>query len=313
MPTVGNEGFSVGTFNILTKTFERNKYSGYCRPESKAWSYRLALYKQLIPHMNFDILAVQEARIGCFKDDFAFVRDHRYEIVPPYDKLVAKKPDVGNSLKKNGLLYRADKFELLSVDYRSRTVITALRASATDRVVFVVNCHLEGDPRKVTDRFTQLRSAFKVLQNMQTKMGIVPAEANVVVCGDFNSSRECAPHTLLSEGALPASYRDPWDPDAVITKTDYSIPYALHDAYEVTKAQRRPTFFANSRPSLIDFVFVSRALSVTSTKDPFSADQWDVISQTGAPNDFHPSDHFAIGCSVEYPRVDPSKKQSAAA
>ena len=295
-----DKGFTIGSYNLLNKHFHTRWYSDYCTTRNKSWEHRMKLFKQTIPQMNFDVLAVQEANVGSFGEDFAFVGDHGYSIVAPYDKLLDKDPAKANRLAKTALLYKSNEFELKWSDNRSRTLLCGLKHRSTGQLLYIINCHLEGNPVKVQDRFTQLKSAFKIMQRNQKKDGIDPVEANLVVCGDFNCARECSPYALLSTGSLAAGFVDPWNADEVVTTQDYSVPYSLQDTYRALRQPDRPTFCANKRSSLIDFVFASSSMQVHANREVHTAEQWDHAKEMGVPCDWHPSDHFAIGSALTF-------------
>lgn len=77
---------------------------------------------------------------------------------------------------------------LVLVDH-TYTLLRIVRLSRAVQLLYVANLHLEGSPYRPNDRISQTRSVLQRLEAHQRQYGIVPSEAAVVVCGDFNSGR----------------------------------------------------------------------------------------------------------------------------
>ncbi|KAJ9459302.1 hypothetical protein DIPPA_29903 [Diplonema papillatum] len=156
-------GLSVATFNILTKAFARREYGHYVPAVFRDWkTHRLPLLHATLANLATDVIAVQEACVLTFADDIApFLSAHGYGLVAPYDKDAVKK---GRGLAKTAILYRTAVLQLLWSQNRSRTVLAAFRHRATGSTVYVVNCHLEGNPVKARERFQQLRGSLAIVE-----------------------------------------------------------------------------------------------------------------------------------------------------
>lgn len=83
------------------------------------------------------------------------------------------------------------------------------------QVLYTANCHLEGSPYKPAERLNQLRSTLASLTKHQAASGLDPAACHVVVGGDLNSSSSEGPYRLLTQGWLPAGYREAHLPNKV--------------------------------------------------------------------------------------------------
>jgi CCR4-NOT transcription complex subunit 6 len=83
------------------------------------------------------------------------------------------------------------------------------------QVLYTANCHLEGSPYKPAERLNQLRSTLASFTKHQATSGLDPAACHVVVGGDLNSSSSEGPYRLLTQGWLPAGYREAHLPNKV--------------------------------------------------------------------------------------------------
>eukprot|EP01063_Lacrimia_lanifica_P005778 TRINITY_DN13497_c0_g1_i1.p2 TRINITY_DN13497_c0_g1~~TRINITY_DN13497_c0_g1_i1.p2 ORF type:complete len:374 (+),score=106.06 TRINITY_DN13497_c0_g1_i1:1474-2595(+) len=308
LPEAHEMAFNVGSLNMLTPSFEQSRFSEYVPAPCRTWEYRRGLLRQMLCGLGMDVIAVQEARIGSFEEDFGgYMGGQGYGSVAPYDKAAAKGKQGrrGDGLAKTAVFYRRAVFDLVWAKHRSRAVLCALRHRRSREVVFVVNVHLEGHPRKALERFRQLRSALECLRTAPTT---VPALADlsrrpvedlhVIVCGDLNSSQHCAPYQLLDTGALDPEFADPFNPGQVLTAAPFTHPFRLRDVYG---AHCVPTYVArNAAPRTIDFVFASASLAVQATMAPVDGARLAEALKTKIPNAWHPSDHFPIGATVAF-------------
>eukprot|EP01060_Flectonema_neradi_P008459 TRINITY_DN1603_c0_g1_i1.p1 TRINITY_DN1603_c0_g1~~TRINITY_DN1603_c0_g1_i1.p1 ORF type:complete len:332 (+),score=33.69 TRINITY_DN1603_c0_g1_i1:46-1041(+) len=283
---------TLGSFNALQRGFENKKHANYVSKEAKSWKHRQALLQELLPTLG-DIIGVQECEIGTFEEDFGFMANHGYDYIAPFDKAAVKDPSK-RTLAKTATFFKTSKFQLLWSNHRSRTLLTALVHRDTQKVIWHINCHLEGHPLKVCERVSQLKSAFNSVHAHQQKLKLKPDQCNVVVCGDFNCSSDCTAFRYVVKKGLSPSDRDPWNPSEPVTKTAISHPYNMRC---VTNGMK--TFLGSSGvASSIDFIFVSENFSLTAVRDNFTREQWKSALQTGVPNKWHPSDHFPVSVSV---------------
>jgi len=183
----------------------------------------------------------------------------------------------------------------------------------------VANVHLQGEPKRVQDRFSQTRSTVKSLRSTHDGLGWRSSGCEcVVIAGDFNSDRESSPYVFLSTGEFAAEERDHWWPSEVVTTTDQSHDFSLDSAYRVAAQEPRFTYVPEGIPAqrallgkrsvgpCIDFLFFSTpTLRPTRLLPPVESEaQFEEILYKGLPNSKHGSDHLAIGALFQVLSVD---------
>ena len=283
---------TIGSFNALQRGFERKNYATYVSEEVRSWKYRQVLLKKLLPTLG-DIIAVQECEIETFEEDFGFMSDHGYDYIAPFDKTAVKDPSK-RRLAKTATFFKKSKFELIWHSHRSRTLLCAVVERTTQHMIWMVNCHLEGHPMKVSQRVSQIASAFRSIESQQRKMKLQPEECNIVVCGDFNCSSECTPVDFVLNGSLNEDDRDPWNTNEPVTKSHISHCYKMSRATNGAK-----TFLGSSGNSqTIDFIFLSKNFTTEIVREPYTRSQWKDALKTSVPNKWHPSDHFPVAVAV---------------
>lgn len=64
--------------------------------------------------------------------------------------------------------------------------------------IFIVNVHLEGEPKKWAVRFKQIKSILSRITFRCTELGLDALTIPVVICGDFNDSMHSAINKVRS-------------------------------------------------------------------------------------------------------------------
>ncbi|KAH9259653.1 hypothetical protein BASA81_002075 [Batrachochytrium salamandrivorans] len=196
----------------------QDKRYPHLTPDKYDWGYRFRqLRKLLLLHINegnVDVFCLQEVD---------FIRFHS-DIKPFLDRqgfCAWHQWDGNDDGPRNdfgvAICYRHTKFRETFRESRSRTMIVGLATPTTEW--FVVNCHLEADPKKTDKRLAQLSST---LFNLSIHTKLDPKRARMVVVGDFNSSRD------------DASFQWLVDPQPVDETSKVVAPHAFHlyDAYQ---------------------------------------------------------------------------------
>eukprot|EP01062_Namystynia_karyoxenos_P084455 TRINITY_DN9937_c0_g1_i1.p1 TRINITY_DN9937_c0_g1~~TRINITY_DN9937_c0_g1_i1.p1 ORF type:complete len:393 (+),score=121.47 TRINITY_DN9937_c0_g1_i1:91-1269(+) len=213
-------------------------------------------------------------------------------------------------MAKTAIFFKAERMELVWSENRSRALLAALRHRPSGQLVYIVNVHLEGNPIKVPQRISQLKSSLKRVAADQSKRKVAPADCAMVVAGDFNAIAGSASNLCLANGGLPKTFRDPWaGDDVVVTKEDYRHPYPLSDIYQVCDGLepgeddgRCRTHFSRdcAQGSPIDHVFYShRTLRPIARRRVLTPEQLRAVRAEHLPSEWHPSDHLPVGAVFE--------------
>ena len=278
MKRVATEGESitVASFNTLQRGFERKRYASHLPEKIKSWKCRQPLLEKLLPTLG-DIIAVQECEIGTFEEDFGFMKDFGFNCIAPFDKSVAKDPSKG-SLAKTAMFFNESKFDLQWHNHRSRTLLSAMFDRSSQKLIWIINCHLEGHPDKDAERFSQMKNALNIITKQQKKMNLIPEQCNVIICGDFNCSADSSLVSHVLNGGVEGS----------------------HLFKMINTTPKGPTFLGSTgRAQGIDFIFVSNNFTVNTVSPPCTKEQWRDAIEMGLPNEHHPSDHFPLVVNLQ--------------
>lgn len=255
--------------------------------------------------MSADIFCMQEVEVASFEEEFAgFLADIGYGAVEPRDDKGKKagkadQPNGASELAKCAIFFKTDRLALEWHEHRSRAVLAALRHIPTGRLLYVVSCHLEGAPAEAASRVSQTKSALERVRLDMQRRKLRPEDCCVVFAGDFNCDDQSAVCHMLRTGGLSTSFRDPWAPEAELTKADLTHEFLLRDLYEPAGPRGRlPTFCcpASKRFAAIDFMFYSPGtLRPVALRQPFTEEQAAATEGIGVPSEWHCSDHVPLG------------------
>lgn len=281
-------GFSVLSFNVLGDTYTSPRHLPHVAPSLVPWSYRWPLIEAEVFTSDADIICLQEVDLARLEDYHAAAAAHSYQILVQQGK--------GDHPVLNCILY-SSKFTMVWSDHRSRTLIAAFTFEVDNfvQVLYVVNCHLEGHPHRPNDRVNQMRSALQRMQWHQGNNGIAPESANVLVCGDFNSTPHEGVCRLLHHGRLVGGYTESYLPSLEVTKTTIVQPYTLLDAYSQDDLLLPFTRKVPCSMHTIDYIWHSPQLVVDALYCPYRPRDLGLILQQSLPNRLYPSDHLPIG------------------
>eukprot|EP01084_Bolivina_argentea_P150629 263033_1 len=174
LPDSKTNEFTILSFNILTKAFDTKHYYQYVNPTHRLWSYRYPKIKEIILNYCTDIICLQECDPFSFHHEFGdiYKQMHNYSFI--IDKKDTKKQKYQNDkhaaslIIKPATLYKANKLKLIYNEFRSRGIVSLFQLLNPDEsdeskqedrntcsYVFIVNVHLEGEPKKWAVRFKQ--------------------------------------------------------------------------------------------------------------------------------------------------------------
>ena len=290
----------VASFNVLADhnlmnsianeaTDKRYVHAKDAAPWSVRWPRLLGMIEEL--GSGADVIAMQEVDYALFVSDIKpALAAKGFEGVHQWDAKSETPHPWGAAT-----FFRTDRLRVAFRETRSRALVLGLTdaAAAPDAQPewFVVNVHLAADSEKTAERLAQLSST---LWKMSLHSKVNPANARVVVLGDFNSDPNDAPLQWLLKGSYEG--------------VDESHAFRFTSAYDVASAVR-PTYIdpwvahcvdhAAFTPDTMDLVGV---LAIPDTPPAVnSPPDADFVSPLGPPrqtplfSETYPSDHYPIG------------------
>ncbi len=294
------------------------------------WDKRWIAIQNEIQSSKADIICLQEVEFDAFDDD----------ILPALQSLGYDGMMQNAKSRKRGhgygvaTFWKSDRFQLRDVSHHSRTMLTTLEDTDTydhdncnNEVTAVLNCHLEGAPKKSVVRVRQLQNSLKELKQRYV-------HHHVIICGDFNCQLGQSPcSTYLHYGSCPKSlpisssipYTEFGRPlteeqiselDSDIRQHEYNFfsayPMELvtHDPLEYITFVNQPMAFTVG----LDQIWYhsenagtgasadsTASIEVVGVRNPFhSPEHRQQILESGLPSRLHPSDHMPVGCILQW-------------
>ena len=232
-------------------------------PHPHPWKKRVKRIIEILAHSNADIICLQECELQSFKEDVApalsnfgydgIAQEDNRPIMPTRLKEVSKHRGARNHICAT--FWKKDKFEPVgNASVRTRTLTTILREKVSNAdgekknvlaipTVAVINVHLEGHPRRFSERTHQLQHSMTDIakrieyeKKKVQKMGIETKQCigklnGLVLAGDFNcelQSSACSTYLKMGrlgrQGGLGGTYGE----DALV------LPPSLLETTEAT-------------------------------------------------------------------------------
>ena len=314
---------SILSWNVLAQSLFDSSPEWYehvhAHPNAPvSWKERLPRIMEFISAAKSDIVCLQEVEYQSFYDIKALMKCHGYSGTLQRKKRSTNKHGYGVAT-----FHRNDKFLLLDSFHRSRTMMTLLEdySQSKDKdqphehkKLAIVNCHLEGNPKKSVMRVKQLQNTLK-------ELALNYDHNDLIVCGDMNSEMSnSACSTYLEHGSCKdLNVIKEWNqivPNEVTNIPSHS--YRLKSAYpsKLTTDNRMDYVTFVSRPHSyafgLDQIWYhdhgkdsggNLSVKVKGIKNPFRSPQHrQKIMESGLPSADNPSDHLPIGCILEWNR-----------
>eukprot|EP00249_Psilotum_nudum_P020176 c27589_g1_i1 orf=780-2651(-) len=348
--TAGSGTFTVLSYNVLADLYATSDMYSYCPPWALSWAYRRQNLLREIVGYQADILCLQEVQSDHFDEFFAAeLEKHGYMAV--YKKKTAEVY-TGSAYAIDGCatFFRRDRFSLVKkyeVEFNkaAQSLTEALLPSAQkkaalsrllkDNVALIVvleakdsvsgegppapgkrqllcvaNTHIHANPELKDVKLWQVHTLLKGLEKIAAS-----ADIPMLVCGDFNSVPNSAPHSLLSSGRVDPSHPElAFDPLGILrpaSKLCHQLP--LVSAYSAfakmaggnsgLEQQRQridlttnePLFTNCTRDFLgtLDYIFFTAdSLTVESLLELL--DEESLRKDTALPSPEWSSDHIAL-------------------
>jgi mRNA deadenylase 3'-5' endonuclease subunit Ccr4 len=327
--------FRVLSWNVLAPVHAPPTKYPWTDPSHLDWSFRSSQVAQVILRERADVVCLQEVQLGpCWEE--LYNRTNLHELYDCVLQNVTRGHPVANAV----LVRREGPVSKISaMESRSRALIVVLEMDKNDdddgetRYVALANVHLEAgmDAEQDETRFYQVQSLMnRINHHRQVLMKAAAADGStdknnatpsiqgpeIVIVGDWNMLPDSAMYQLMSTGQLR-------DPANLHRRVRLPLPLLpLRDAFALAdKAGRNALSPLSGRDactysggSVLDYVWVSKGVSVQRSwiQQP-STDQGIVDDLNNLrrrrkgrrlflwPNSRHPSDHLAIGATLQLP------------
>lgn len=246
--------FSILSWNILAQTL----YESHCESigiSHHPWPQRLRRIIQILSHADSDIMCLQECELHSFHYDLLpALSDLGYDGVAQEDmRIDSEKPTPLKEVTKHrdprnhiaATFWKRDKFEPVAKTYvRTRSMTNVFRVKNTSGksefspTLAVINCHLEGNPKRFSERTHQLQHALTDLaKTMQKESDDSLSAFNnplnaLVIAGDFNcelQSSACSAYLRIGRLGRQAGLGGVHGEDSLV------IPPALLETDEATE------------------------------------------------------------------------------
>eukprot|EP00033_Pygsuia_biforma_P002459 GCRY01002727.1.p1 GENE.GCRY01002727.1~~GCRY01002727.1.p1 ORF type:complete len:323 (+),score=40.29 GCRY01002727.1:144-1112(+) len=286
----GENEFSLVSYNILRDIFFQDPvwpdlYS-HCDKHLFQWSVRKDLLTKELSSLKASVVCLQEVDIENFEKDFfdeSSPLAENYRCITQTDR----KKRAGHTTGV-ATFFRQSEFECVWESHRSRALIVALKHRATEKLIYIVNSHLEGNPKKPEERVNQLRSVLQVvISRFQQKF---PGE--VIVCGDFNCQMNSCPVHLLLNGSVSKGMME--EGISAVSK-DFKHPFQFKEVSQPDVGRSFTFMVPTMLHSCVDFIFATTGLQKLASMPVLLGEDKFVTPEKGIPSFLHPSDHVPIG------------------
>ena len=250
---------------------------------------------RLLGEMDADIICLQEVELEAYEADFKPVLKARGYFCAFHNDMVKRKkeepieiPGQAIFMKKKGW---ESKWQIES--YRSLVAafeVTDPRHPFCGKVLAVVCVHLEGNPKRHTDRANQLRSVLSKLWKRKDEWDYS------IVCGDFNTpldDPECESVKVLQKYRYLSVYKTKClnDPTCILTPWDSPDQHAVH----------------------VDHIFYNSKQLIRRGLTRIIDSEWNrnMVLIEGLPSKKWPSDHLSIAAVLELKPIKAKLKPTA--
>lgn len=203
--------------------------------------------------------------------------------------------DVRNAIDGNELCKRA------LCERKTTLQVALVRIKGKNDYLLIANTHLYFAPGADDIRMLQGYICLKYIEFMKkyylsdlcASTDSKP-QINVILCGDMNSSPDCALYKLITEGSVPSDFKD-WTSCEQRSINGFNLNTSLRfrPAYEnIDYTNYTPLF-----NGCLDYIYFE-VESMSCTKVVPLPDHDTVIKTGGIPSDQFPSDHLALVAEI---------------
>jgi len=268
--------------------------------EIRQWHVRFEQLKEYLQKRNGDLYCLQEVDEAVFTNDLLpFFRSLDFD--GAFQSTKNEYPIA------TAMFWRRSLMSQEWIDNRSRTMLSQFNMINSRKQFYVVCCHLEGnkppDGYKGEQRVNQMQSSLKQVEKHMRANKLDVEATSLIVAGDLNACPMEELHELLRTGVLNAGFKFQLEVDAVCGEGDIVVakgasqPFKLRSAALVANGcEPALTFIGNNASYTLDYVYVSKSVTVLSVIDPSLAfTKSEVRAMHGAvPSAVLPSDHLPL-------------------
>lgn len=314
------DSFTLLSYNTLCQHYAPSKLYKFTPSWALDWEFRRAALKEEVLSYKTDVVCMQEVETRTFHDFWVPVMAEIGYKGVFFCKTRSKTMGSVDSKKVDGCatFYKSSKFELLTkmnFEYNSVcmgsdkykktkdlfnrfmnkdniALITYLQHLESGEKILVTNTHLHWDPAFNDVKALQVGILLEELQGVLKKFGHTDdvKNANVVICGDFNSVKDSAVYQLFSSGSVTKHPDLDGRDYGRFTDEGFKHVFKLKSAYD---GELPFTNFSPGFTEVIDYIWYTPGnLRVKGLLGKIDDNY--LKNCIGFPDAHFPSDHIAI-------------------
>lgn len=330
--------FTLMSYNTLCQHYATTKLYKYTPSWALDWEFRKNAMKEEIFRIGTDIICLQEVETRTFHEFWSPVMAAVGYKGFFFSKTRSKTMGEQESKKVDGCatFYRTSKFQFVqkqNFEYNSVcmgsdkykktkdlfnrfmnkdhvALIVQLQHIESGERVIIVNTHLHWDPAfndvkalQVGILMEEMLGIIKKFNNVQSQEDV--KNASVVICGDFNSTKDSAVYQLFSTGAV-LNHDDLEGRDyGTFTDEGFHHSFKMKSAYDHLGSDLPFTNFTPTFTDVIDYIwYTTPTLQVQGLLG--KADEEYMSHHIGIPNAHFASDHIPLVTKFQIRRKGPS-------
>lgn len=332
-----SDTFTLMSYNTLCQHYATTKLYKYTPSWALDWEFRRNALKEEILRQNTDVVCLQEVETRTYHEFWTPLMVSVGYKGFFFSKTRSKTMSEAESKKVDGCatFYRTSKFQLIqkqNLEYNTVcmgsdkykktkdlfnrfmnkdhiALITYLQHIETGEKIVFVNTHLHWDPAFNDVKALQVGILLEELQGIVKKFNHTNnlddvKNTSLVICGDFNSTKDSAVYQLFSTGAV-SKHEDLEGRDyGRFTDEGFHHNFKLKSAYDnipdMPFTNYTPTFI-----NVIDYIWYST--STLQVKGLLGqADDDYMTHHVGLPNAHFPSDHIPLVSKFQIRKKGPS-------
>lgn len=326
-----SDTFTIMSYNILCQHYATSSMYKYTPAWALDWDYRKNVLQEEISNLKTDIICMQEVETRAYHEfwlPFMLKRGYKGIFL---SKTRSKTMNDIDSKKVDGCatFYKSNKFVLLqkqNFEYNSVcmgsekykktrdlfnrfmnkdniALISFMQQQNNGEKIVIINTHLHWDPAFNDVKALQVGILLEEVQEMIKKFFNISSydeikNFSLIICGDFNSTKENAVHQLFSTGTVQKHVDLKGRDYGKFTDDGFKHNFKLKSAYEAI-GELPFTNFSPNFTDVIDYIwYLSLALQVKGVLGKI--DEVYVNRCIGFPNAHFPSDHIPLATKFQF-------------
>ncbi|XP_042912398.2 2',5'-phosphodiesterase 12 [Parasteatoda tepidariorum] len=304
------------SYNTLANTYVEKRKFPYCSEKARNNYYRKQLLLKELIGYNSDIICLQEVEERLFSYDIfpvlervgfhggykkkggrryeglaSFYRTSKFKLIKSYEVLLNEiiYKDFCKDLRTKVSGSNRDVSVLLKQDSAFQILVLQLRKFPFSMVI-VANTHLYSNKDSPEVRLIQAALCTQYIENLIKTEDL--KSAGVLFCGDFNSMPNSETYNFMTSGKCFPSWKN---------NSNMNEEAPLTHGLNLDSACGTPDYtnYTEEFYGCLDYIFYSKNKLTVSEVVPMPRHE-DVIAQIGLPNEYFPSDHLALVCTLKW-------------